>query len=149
MQAGPAEYKLALTYIGVEGTTGLGGGNQEAKTLTEFKVAGKVGPAEASVKVGAQLSSVGGPSAGISASGTLGAKGAALGGTIGLDGAKPVIKAKANTKIGVEANIGLGVGVGVNVSQMGRANNRAAESARALAAAAAAYLKKVIPVLPF
>jgi RHS repeat-associated protein len=146
---GVAKAEYHATVAGVEGKSGLGGGNKEATVSTGIGASASAsgGPAKASVSVnaGAQVSTTDEASANVSASAkvALGPTSGSASATMGTDGPKtsvgPGASADKDTdwKIGGSFTVGLGVGGDINFSQLGRAFSDLGDSL----SGAAGYLK--------
>jgi hypothetical protein len=133
VQWGVAKAEYHATVAGVEGKSGLGGGNKDATVSTGVGASASAsgGPAKASVAVnaGAQVSTTDGASASISASGkvALGPASASASATMDQDGSHTSVGPGAGTsadtdwKVGGSFTAGVGAGVDINFSQLGRA----------------------------
>jgi RHS repeat-associated protein len=141
-QCGAAEFRAEYTLIGVEGKSGLGGGNAEGKVLTQFKVAGKVGDVGGEAKLTAEASTRTGMGAELKGEAQAGPASTAVGVKAGPGGLQPVSNTKATTdiKLGVDLKVGVGVGVGVNFSQVGRAYGNTAQAVKTTVQTVSDYL---------
>ncbi len=133
IQVGTVEFSGGYNVIGVEGTTGLAGGNANATVLTGVQGEAKVPGASVEGKAGAELSTKDGATLGATVTGHAGP----VSGEVKVDtsGVHTSAKMEANKdiKLGLHMQIGLGVGVTVNLSQAARAAERARQSGLALA----------------
>ena len=136
-QWGIAKGEYHATVAGLEGTTGLGGGNSgvEFKSGVGASASASGGPAKASLSVqaGAQASTTQGASLSVSANGKLAlgpqATSFSASGTLDQNGVHtshgPDLSLSADKstdwKIGGAFTAGVGAGVSVNFSQLGRA----------------------------
>jgi RHS repeat-associated protein len=128
---GKAEYHA--TIAGVEGKSGVGGGNRDVTVTTGLgaSASASAGPAKASVSVnaGAQASTTDGLSASASASAkvALGPASGSASASIDQDGPHtslgPGASADKDTdwKVGGSLTVGVGLGADINFSQLGRA----------------------------
>jgi RHS repeat-associated protein len=131
VQWGVAKAEYHATIAGVEGKSGLGGGNREATVSTGIGASASAsgGPAKASVSVnaGAQVSTTDGASASVSASAkvALGPASGSASATMGTGGPStsvgPGASADKDWKVGGSFTAGVGVGGAINFSQLGRA----------------------------
>jgi RHS repeat-associated protein len=133
VQWGVAKAEYHATVVGVEGKTGLGGGNKDATVSTGVGASASAsgGPAKASVSVNAEAkaSTADGASANISASAkvALGPTSGSASATMGTDGPKTSVGPGASAdndtdwKVGGSFTAGVGVGGAINFSQLGRA----------------------------
>jgi hypothetical protein len=133
IQVGTVELSGGYNVIGVEGTTGLAGGNANATVLTGVQGEAKVPGASVEGKAGAELSTKEGATIGAAVSGHAGP----VSGEVKVDtnGIHTSAQAGGNKdiKLGAHAQIGLGVGVTLNLSQAARAAEHARQSGLALA----------------
>jgi RHS repeat-associated protein len=144
VQWGVAKAEYHATVVGVEGKSGLGGGNKDATVSTGVGASASAsgGPVKASVSVnaGAQASTADGASASVSASAkvAMGPASGSASATMGTDGPStsvgPGASADKDTdwKVGGSFTAGVGVGGDINFSQLGRAFSDAGDSLNAL-----------------
>jgi len=144
VQWGVAKAEYHATVVGVEGKSGLGGGNRDATVSTGVGASASAsgGPVKASVSVnaGAQASTADGASASVSASAkvAMGPASGSASATMGTDGPStsvgPGASADKDTdwKVGGSFTAGVGVGGDINFSQLGRAFSDAGDSLNAL-----------------
>jgi RHS repeat-associated protein len=133
VQWGVAKAEYHATVVGVEGTSGLGGGNKDATVSTGVGASASAsgGPLKASVSAnaGAQISTTDGASASVGASGkvALGPTSASASASMDQNGAHTSVGPGAGTgkdtdwKIGGGFTAGVGAGGAVNFTQLGRA----------------------------
>jgi RHS repeat-associated protein len=144
VQWGVAKAEYHATVVGVEGKSGLGGGNRDVTASTGIGASASAsgGPAKASLSLnaGAQASTSDGFSASASASAkvALGPASESASASVDQDGPHtslgPGASADKDTdwKIGGSFTAGVGVGVNVNFSQLGRAFGDLGDSLNAL-----------------
>lgn len=133
IQVGEIEISGGYNVIGVEGTTGLAGGNANATVLTGVQGDAKVPGASVEGKAGAELSTKDGATLGVKVTGHVGP----ASGEVKVDArgahASAQVEGNKDIKLGAHAQIGLGVGITVNLSQAARAAEHATQSSLALA----------------
>ena len=133
VQWGVAKAEYHATVVGVEGKSGLGGGNKDATVTTGVGASASAsgGQANASVSVhaDAKLSTADGPSASLGASGKVALGPASTSASASIDqsgphtSVGPGASADKGTdwKIGGSFTAGFGLGGAINFSQLGRA----------------------------
>lgn len=132
-QFGIAKAEAHATVVGVEGKSGLGGGNKDATVSAGIGASASIsgGRAKGSVSIGAEAkaSTADGASANISASAkvALGPASGSASATMGTDGPKTSVGPEASAdkdtdfKVGGSFTAGVGAGAAINFSQLGRA----------------------------